>query len=400
MGVALITAGFVVEDNLDQIYNAWTNLTTDHSGTVAAIPPEHHAPAVTSTNAGGQARPEVGAADAVGTAPHHTLTLGSLVVLLLKELGVACLVAGVIGLVIERQAKEHDSRRARELQMAVAENAVFALFGLSHDPDFIQAVVDTNLKARVVRRKMEMTYSLRTLTEEEAKQVNPTAPRAALKRFLMLDMEQRYEFENVSSAPYEMQIPQAAATRKGTGARAVTRVTFLALNDKPLTPDQIRKGIDTERSTDHNIHYSWKHLLGPHKSDSSRVSIVSNISCLKELSDNEVWGSFFPTMGDVTLTLKVLPGMNFGVRPLSNGDLRIKTGEPRPEEKTYILAGPLLRHNSVVFWWRTHEDDGEEGTTPPPTEFSESPGPHPADDTGGQHSAGKAPVPPIKRDKN
>lgn len=272
----------------------------------------------------------------------------------LKEIGVAFLVAGLVGIIIERRAREHDSQRHHELQMRVAENAMFALFGLSHERAFVQAVLETNLKAEVVRTHLDQTYKLRFLTDEEARLVNPAAPADAKNRFLMLDMVQHYQFKNVSASPIIHNIPLAVARRRGHGAMALTRVTFLSLGHKPVSEDEIRKAIDQENSREDYLRYIWRRRIEPGES----LSVVANVACLKERSDNEVWGSFFPTMGEVNLSLEVPEAMNFGLRPISNADMREKDEVPSPTRRSWILSGPLLRHNSAVFWWRTYADDG------------------------------------------
>lgn len=50
------------------------------------------------------------------------------------------------------------------------------------------------------------------------------------------------------------------------------------------------------------------------------LPVIISVRCVKELSDNEVWGSFYPTVEGITLCLSVLNSMRFGVRPLGSGE--------------------------------------------------------------------------------
>ena len=351
-GVIFILAGFWLEDRLDDFEVIYQNITTPRQASAQpATSLTHQSVDVTSIG--------TTAVTTTGGRETHKLTRGLVVVLLLKELGVACLVAGIVGMIIERQAKEHDRRRAEEMQVALATNAVFALFGLSHDKEFIQAVVDTNLKAEIVRTDLTQIYKLRKLTTQEADEVNPSAPTDAMQRFVVLDMVQHYAFKNVSSAPLKLDIPLAVSRRSGAGASHVTKATYVSLGGVVLSATEIEAAIDHSDSNEHYLSYKFRRTIN----SGCTLSVVANLACLKERSDNEVWASYFPTMGTVTLTLEVLDGMIFGLRNVSNGHLTVKDEVPSEIRKTWVLTGPLLRHNSAVFWWRTPADDGAPGAT-------------------------------------
>jgi len=295
----------------------------------------------------------------------HSLTLLNLAVLLLKELGVAFLVASIIGWAIEKQAKERDNQRAMQLREDVANDAVFALYGLRHRRDFIKAVVETNLEAKIVREDMKVAYSLRTLSREEADVVSPKKPADALERFVVLEMTSTYTFRNVAASGELAIIRYAIALRQGAGARQLTKAHYVCIDDKQLNDKEIEAGISAPENSD-DLTYQWQRPLDPN----GTVRVIISARCVKERSDNEVWGSFFPTMGNMDLSLTVLPGMRFGVRELSSASLSSKLSVPSDVSRSWTLTGPLLRHNSIVFWWRTPEDDAEEDEISAPVEFS------------------------------
>lgn len=335
VGILFIILGFFIEDRLPMFDEAWRGIrglapAGDHDG-----------------------------------ATSHNLTVGMIIVLLLKELGVAFLVAGIVGWTIDLQAEELNTRHAQELRTAIGNDAVLALFGLSHDKAFIQAIVDTNLKAEVVRRDLELKYIVRGLTDLEARTVLPEDPQTASARFIILEMHSSNTFHNVASFPNHLKIPLAVARRLGKGARAITKATYVKIGEeRPLNDDEIFKGIKSTESDDY-LSYCWERKLQP----SEKIKVVASVNCLKERSDNEVWASFFPTMGDAKIEVHVIPGMNFGVRDVSNGDLIDGDGVPDPAQRSWTLRGPLLRHNSAVIWWRVQEDDAIGGVSslPPST---------------------------------
>ena len=294
----------------------------------------------------------------------HGLGAIGILVLLCKELGVAFMVAAIIGFVLEKQAKERDNERAMKLRADVANDAVFALYGLRHRREFVKAVVETNLEQRIVREDMELDYRLRTLTEDEATTILPHRADDALQRFVMLEMTSTYVFRNVSSADQPVKIRYAVPLRQGAGARAVTRAHFVRIGDQTLDDAEIAAAIEPGLD---DLEYGWSRILPP----DGTLPVIISVRCVKELSDNEVWGSFYPTVNGVTLSLTVLDGMRFGVRPLSSASLVERPGVPSETSRTWRLEGPLLKHNSAVFWWRTAEDDAQEITSQPMS-FSEA----------------------------
>jgi hypothetical protein len=306
-------------------------------------------------------------APASGPADHGLGLLG-VIVLLAKELGVAFIVAGIIAWSIEEQARERDNQRAMQLRQDVANDAVFALYGLRHKKDFIKAVVETNLEARIVRENLSLRYVVRTLSANEAAEIKPSDPDDALQRFVVLEMTSSYRFRNVSAASEELSIRYAIALRHGPGPRRITRASYVSLDGKPLTDDQIASAL-TSGMHDDELRYAWPRRIPAGKT----LDVLIVARCVKERSDNEVWGSFFPTMEGAQLSLSVLEGMRFGVRPVTSAELAVEQGEPSSTSRSWRMGGPLLRHNSLVFWWRTPEDDGEEAEVSIPVEYSPAP---------------------------
>lgn len=298
---------------------------------------------------------EAAAAHEVGG---HGLGFVGLLTLLLKELGVAFLVAAIIGVMLEKQAKERDNERAMKLRADVANDAVFALYGLRHRREFVKAVVETNLEQKIVREGMKLDYRLRALTEDEATTILPHRPEDALQRFVILEMTSSYSFRNVSSTDQDVRVRYVVPLRHGVGTRHVTGAHFVRIGDETLNSGQIS---DAVQPGDDDLEYAWTRTLGPDQT----LPVIISVRCVKELSDNEVWGSFYPTVDGVTLSLTVLDDMRFGVRPLSSASLVEQPRVPSEISRTWRLEGPLLKHNSAVFWWRTREDDGEEVTSDP-----------------------------------
>jgi hypothetical protein len=289
----------------------------------------------------------------------HSLTFFKVVVLLLKEVGVAFMVAAIIGWAIEKHAREREGQLHDEMRRNLVDDAIFAIYGFRHHREFINAVVETNLHTAVVREGMEMIYTLRDLTDTEVELLQASDAQDTRHRFVILEMQYKYRLKNVGPRKESICIPYSLPVRQGLGAQKIAEVSYLCIDDQPRPKTFIDGGISVKQDHDERS-YKWEWSLDSNE----HVSVDLHARCVKERSDNECWGCMFPTMGDVELELTVLEGLNFGVREISNADLLPVQRAPSSVSKSWIMRGSMLKHNSIVFWWRTPEDEGNEEPAP------------------------------------
>jgi hypothetical protein len=288
------------------------------------------------------------------------------------EVGVALIVAFFVGFFIERDAKraelalqereaanariraEAEARAAEERNRLMANNVIEGVYGLRHDGSYVRAVIDSNLNTNIVRDQVSLDYTLSELTDDQAKKVGLSD---AHQRFVILTMISSYTFENLSGGECECSVRYSVATRHGDGAKEITRVTELVIDGKTYTDEEIADGLE-EAELDNEKNYIWPNKISAGKTLPVRVTVTA----VKERSDNEVWGSFFPTVGGLSARFQVLPGMVFGLRPLLASPLR-KTHDQDNWGK-WETSGPVLPNNSAVFWWRIPEDDARPNVNP------------------------------------
>ena len=294
-------------------------------------------------------------ADWVANADHH-LSAVAVISLLFKEVGVAFVVAWVITNGVEAAAREREIERHERQTTETAKAVIHGLYALQHEPSFVKAVVETNLEAKIVRQGMTLKYKVRSLRNAEAQTVFPAESERAKDKFVILEMFSEYTFRNVSSQPQPVAVQYQVALRHGAGAKSISRATDVIIGDEdPLTSDQISKAI-LNLGHEEEVRYRWDRILQPGRT----LKVTIYAQTLKERSDSETWGSFFPTMGNIAIEFEVPDQNVFGVRPLSNGMLVEHHTVPKLSTKRcWILNGPILRHNSLVFYWRTPEDDAQ-----------------------------------------
>lgn len=301
---------------------------------------------------------------------------GKVISLFVAEFGVALLVAFFISATIDarvrqaelamrqREEREREERRVAEAleieqrrereaienerrQTLVSQNVVQGVYGLQHSPTYVKAVIETNLRPDVVRLSADLEYTVRDLTREE---VARTGVEPA--RFVVLEMLSTYRFRNVSSSEKSVDVRYAVPVRHGRGARDFTGVRHLTIDGNELAQDEIDAGLQ-KGEHEHEKSYVWPRRIA----GNGTLPVSITVYALKERSDNEVWGSFFPTVGGATLRLTVLPGMRFGVRPLTASPTTLE--RKQTTLGIWKCGGSILPNDSLVFWWRTPEDDAE-----------------------------------------
>lgn len=306
---------------------------------------------------------------AVSTRPAETFShfLSEVAALFFAEVGVALIVAFFVAYLVEGRLRAQESRqrtRLKELesaerrrdaeaaerrQQAIARDVIEGVYGIQHKPSYVKAVLDSNLQSMIVRDLVELEYRVSELDPDQLKILNVKEP----NRFVVLTMIMIYTLRNVSGRPRPIDVRYSLPVRSGKGAREITRVEEAKIAGIELSRQQIDDALQST-DTENDKTYSWPHSIEGNGELSVRIKGIA----LKERSDNEVGGFFYPSTDGVRIRFEVLPGMVFGLRSLTNSQIALDWDEPTL--KTYASSTPVLPNDSVVFWWRIPEDDAQD----------------------------------------
>lgn len=300
--------------------------------------------------------------------PPETLARFGLEVLSLfvVEVGVALIVAFFVAYLVEVRIKVHESRQrdqersieivrkrqdaeaAERRRQVLARDVVEGVYGIQHKPSYVKAVIETNLQSMIVRDMIDLEYTLSELTDEQLQILNVPDGR----RFVMLTMLTTYTFRNLSSYQKPVDVLYSLPVRNGEGARALTRVEWAKIGDTVLSRDTIDKSLEAP-DEENDKTFRWSETIP----GNGQLYVSIRATALKERSDNEVSGFFYPSIDGARLRFTALPGMRFGLRPLTNSSIAPERQEGNLA--TWNGTGPVLPNDSVVFWWRIPEDDAQ-----------------------------------------
>ncbi|MBT9446084.1 MAG: hypothetical protein IV086_10330 [Hyphomonadaceae bacterium] len=290
---------------------------------------------------------------------------GDFVVKGLSELAVAFFIAWIVAFLIEREVRERDAAEARSLreQMAIdhkkyskqlTENVFAAMLGLSHEKTYIDRVLDVTLRSQLIRDHIQLLYELRPLKAAEAEEYQISSD-----RFVVLEATARYTFTNVSGKNYPASLEYRYPVRTGRlkSFNRVTRLdTFADGKHVRYTDEEIRNA--TNAADD--FYYSTNYKIDFAPKGQAKIVIVSVL--IKEKSDNEIWGTLYPTTKFDMVVKCTVPDIVLGTRSLTASNL--SGSGINAEGGEWSSDGPILPFDSVVLWWRTQEDDSGEERTP------------------------------------
>lgn len=278
-----------------------------------------------------------------------------------NEIGFALLIAWGVAAGIEKQAREREEDNQQRARDRIASDVIHAVYGLQHDADYVKTVIDKTLQSKIVRQQMDLDYTVEPLTKDEEQALG-----VEQGRFVKMTMISRYAFKNVSKQAEEFTVKYGIAARFGPKIREFARIKQIRLDNVAVPESDV---IDSEKTKPEDAYksYEFERII---QAEALLHVLVEAVS-IKELSDNEVWGSYHPTVKGVNFVAHVrIPGARFGVRHLtaSPANMIYKTASG---DGAWRIDGPILPNDSLVLWWRVPEDDGEaaqaEDVEPPPS---------------------------------
>ena len=296
--------------------------------------------------------------------------------LFFAELGVALIVAYIIGWGIDEQAKRREQRiqaakeeqeRLRQALEKQAEQAreererqetlerekrmtqdVFrGVLGIQHSSEYVRKVIESTLDRKIIRRQVTLMYKLSRLTADDAAELGVADP----TKFMFLDQAFTFEFENLSSDKLPLPVKFALPARHGPKLRSASRVLSATIGGKA---QNVESALGGDLKGDAKV-YTWPHEIGPH----GKLTVAVTARVIKEDSDSEVWCSYFPCTEGMSLQVTAPDDLHVGMRNNTASQETLEMPASGNGMAVWKIDGPILPHNSVVFYWRTPEHDGD-----------------------------------------
>lgn len=264
----------------------------------------------------------------------------------LQGIALAVLVAWVVVTVVERDARRREANEtsAREI---IAKNVIEGVYGLQYPQNYVRAVVENHLQAKVVRDNFLAEYIIRDITDEEAAKYD-----LDVDRFVVVSARHRFTVRNLSGHAVQVPVAIPIANVADEGRRRFSRIRAVSIGRHLLSEHEVLEDL-VESPADRSLMFQWFGRIEPGES----IEVAFDLILLKEPSDSEVWFSAAPILNGADFRIQVVPGMAFGLQPFTSASLRHDLIEPDAAARTWRIDGPVLAHEGVRLWWRSPARD-------------------------------------------
>ncbi len=261
-----------------------------------------------------------------------------------RELAFALIIALIITVGIESESRRADRESAERLRRDIAADVFRGVFSRVFTADYVDKVIAVNLEPGVVRKSIQIHYII-----EEPNRKELTDLGLDPEDFVQLRTRVRYRLANISARPIDENI------RVATGAVSNVRGALAR-----LVSMKIGKGsealVEKERETKSFEHQSGKGFSYEVNLDpGEEVEVAIETLAVKEDSDNEIWGTYYPTLqGDVTLTVRragLVTGLNARTATAATELFTSDDGSAF----RWQINGPMLANDSLTLWWQPIE---------------------------------------------
>lgn len=288
---------------------------------------------------------------------------GKTLVLWVAEIGYAFIIAGVVSMFIEANARREQNADIRQARQRISEDIVEAVYQIRHTPEYVRAVIGTCLESPLVREEYTVHYTIDPVPDNRVTELGHR------DQFVLVETSVRYIARNVGSERGQFPTAYGIPVRSGV-LKDLSFLKSLRVGDHSYSEAEIA-ALEIENEHNHVAsERTYRFYIDLEPGDAVEVDL--SVSLVKEYSDNDAFGFRRPTMGATIRVTDNVRRLKFGLTPRTSA--RWKTIREPESGKTgeWKILGPILPFDSAVIWWRSKEDDGSAQSTlpspPPPTQ--------------------------------
>lgn len=257
---------------------------------------------------------------------------------LAKELAFALLIALVIATGIERQARQSDAALVAQARQRIAEDVFRGVFEAELPREYVDTVVRTMFKQSVVREYQQVTDTLWRFAPEELSGISHSVSLRRQHRVFAYRLRNVSKYRITHSVRYQMPLRE--------NLEHLAKVLRLKIGERAFEDSELEA---LRRVDGYSARYSYDIELAPDET----IIVSGEAVVAKDASDNDVWGSFLPTLEyEYSLIIEDRPAI-FGVRAIAGNELVQLHCDHERGVGRWRMDGPLLPYESVVVWWRT-----------------------------------------------
>lgn len=259
---------------------------------------------------------------------------------LMRDIGFASLIALVLGILVERVARQEQQSLIDGALKAIKENVIEAAYSINTPQSIVRLALSSVFAAPIIRENFRISYTI--------------SPYPGKANLVLLKIEADSTVKNVSGRTVEYDVRLYIPKRIEPDLKDASKLVGGAIGSDHMTAEVIEQGRSSTEDSDYESKFSWPRNIEAGES----LRVVFGIHLVKERSDNEIWTCLIPCERLEVSAISECDDLEWNVDPLFCGELIPQDGEmvgpygrlARPMR--FDSTAPLLPHHGLVLWWR------------------------------------------------
>ena len=267
----------------------------------------------------------------------------SIFALLLKESGIAIMIAAVLGYTVEEMARAKQRKEIEDFSLKVSEDVLSAVFKKIVPDSIFNEIKHSVLEQTIIKRDACLTYVLSELNQDDIAKLQLSEEDA--KSYLRCELSTRHKLINLSDSPAVGHVIKNGIScdlNSNMSDHLKIHSAYIRneLSDSELAKyvKKIEKGV---------LSFEYQTTLD----SKEELNICFCSTTYKKVDDTEVWTTLVPTEG---MSLDVTFPSNFIVDARSNHSKALtKLHENKNTNRVvFDLSHGVFPHQGITFWWR------------------------------------------------
>ena len=275
-------------------------------------------------------------------------TIAKIFTLLLKEGGIALMIASILGYTVEAMSRKKQEEEVNNFIQLISEDVLSAVFKkIVPDPIFDQ-IKTAVLEETVIKKDAVLTCDLYHLSENDIANLKLTKDEAA--NYLKCEMTSTYTLINLSEVPIKSHRVQSGTSCDLDGEfYSHLKIHSVVIKDEL---DQSEVDACLDRKQDGRLHFSKEiNLAGKSNGGENGIPISFCYSTFKRINDADVWSTVLPTE-NMTLNVNYPDGFKVGATSQHPSPLTPLPVNLYANRVGYELKKGIFPYQGISYWWR------------------------------------------------
>jgi len=267
----------------------------------------------------------------------------TILTLLLKESGIAIMIASVLGYTVEEVARAKQLKEIENFSLKVGEDVLSAVFKKIVPDSIFNEIKHSVLEQTIIKRDACLTYVLSELNQDDIKKLELANEES--QSYLRCELSTRHKLINLSDAPAIGHLIKNGISCDLNSNMSKHLEIHSAFIRHKLTAEELKK--KTNKLENGVISFEYQTTLASQE----ELDICFCSTTYKKIDDTEVWTTLVPTE-NMSLDVTFPNGFIIDARANHSKALVKGHGNENTNRVIFDLKHGIFPHQGITFWWR------------------------------------------------